>query len=136
MTGALVEKQLLKLPLLIFANKQDLPNALSPVEVQNGLGLDPIKMKFEIFKEKTDIKNYLIEEGIIKIIYDYLPGVIPGKLLESCGYNEDKLKVLGAPNILHFSRANSSIAKKIFCAVHRPRIFCATLLCCDRRWAY
>ncbi|GMH33963.1 hypothetical protein BSKO_01797 [Bryopsis sp. KO-2023] len=36
-------KELGKVPLLIFANKQDLPTALSPVEIAEGLNLDEIK---------------------------------------------------------------------------------------------
>lgn len=39
----LQEEELQKVPVLVLANKQDLPNALNDQEICNGLGLTNIK---------------------------------------------------------------------------------------------
>jgi ADP-ribosylation factor 1/2 len=46
----LTEDELLGVPLLIFANKSDLPSALSPDEILKSLKLDSTPRKFHILK--------------------------------------------------------------------------------------
>ena len=68
----------------VLANKQDLPNAVSVPEVIKSLGLDEagvqqseIKIGFTVFMKAggKHILQYALEECIVKVIYDYLPGV-------------------------------------------------------------
>jgi ADP-ribosylation factor 1/2 len=46
----LAEDELLGVPVLIFANKSDLPSARSPEEILKSLKLDSTPRKFQIFK--------------------------------------------------------------------------------------
>ena len=47
----LSEEELKDVPVLVLANKQDLPNAMNELEVCNGLGLTEIKnRKWSLFK--------------------------------------------------------------------------------------
>ncbi|PLW14311.1 hypothetical protein PCANC_10465 [Puccinia coronata f. sp. avenae] len=60
----LSEDELKDARLLVFANKQDQPNALTPAEVSEGLGLDTLKNRqWSIFKACA-IKGEGLEEGL------------------------------------------------------------------------
>ncbi len=70
-----------KLPLLVLANKQDLPNA--------------IKMRWISFLHATSLKKWLIEDGIIRVIYDYLPGICPSDLEKMGDKQKEKGRSVG-----------------------------------------
>jgi ADP-ribosylation factor-like protein 1 len=58
------EEELKKAALLVFANKQDLPGALTEAEVSNALGLDTLKQRqWSIFKTSA-IKGHGLHEGL------------------------------------------------------------------------
>lgn len=58
------EEELKKAALLVFANKQDLPGALTEAEVSNALGLDTLKQRqWAIFKTSA-IKGVGLHEGL------------------------------------------------------------------------
>ncbi|KAH8925304.1 ADP-ribosylation factor 3 [Atractiella rhizophila] len=60
----LSEEELADAKLLVFANKQDQPNAMSAAEVSEGLGLDTLKgRQWSIFKSCA-IKGEGLEEGL------------------------------------------------------------------------
>ncbi|GAA6038209.1 hypothetical protein JCM8097_005795 [Rhodosporidiobolus ruineniae] len=58
------EEELQDAKLLVFANKQDQPDAMTPAEVSEGLGLDTLKNRqWSIFKSCA-IKGEGLEEGL------------------------------------------------------------------------
>ena len=58
------EEELRNSILLVFANKQDMEQALTPAEVATELGLSAIKnRKWQIFKTSA-LKNIGLEEGM------------------------------------------------------------------------
>jgi len=58
------EEELRSAILLVFANKQDMDQAMTPVEVANELGLAGIKhRKWQIFKTSA-LKDFGLEEGM------------------------------------------------------------------------
>ena len=51
MSELLAEEKLMGLPVLIFANKQDLPNAMTAAEITDKLGLNQLRgRKVKYFK--------------------------------------------------------------------------------------
>lgn len=58
------EEELKTAILLVFANKQDMEQAMSPAEIAKELGLSAIKnRKWQIFKTSA-LKNIGLEEGM------------------------------------------------------------------------
>jgi len=58
------EEELNGVPLLIFANKQDLPNAMTSVEVSEGLGLMDIRNRQWAIFQTSAIRSSGIIEGL------------------------------------------------------------------------
>jgi len=74
--NSLAEPSLQNVPLLIFVNKQDLPNALSVNEVSQRLGLvSGTKLPWNVFVKDCGWEKYLDKGDILNYIYEYLPGV-------------------------------------------------------------
>jgi len=72
----LQEDEAQHIPLLIYANKQDLPQSLSTEEVIESLGVYvETKMDWKKFSDECELQKYVNEQGIIRCIYDFLPGV-------------------------------------------------------------
>ena len=62
LTAMLEEEELKNVPLLVFANKQDMPNALTEVEVSQGLGLHTVKdRQYHICRSAANIGEGLNE---------------------------------------------------------------------------
>ena len=58
------EEELKDTSLLVFANKQDLENAMTPTEISEGLGLTALKARqWQIFKTSA-IKGEGLSEGL------------------------------------------------------------------------
>ena len=68
------EEELRGVPLLVFANKQDLPNALDAVTVSEGLGLAAIKDRQYAIFQASATKGVGIAEGV-----DWMVDVIASK---------------------------------------------------------
>jgi len=67
----------------VLANKQDLPNALSVEEVTKCLKIFPErKMGWKKFEEECGLEQHINEEGLIRYIYDYLPGIADDNIAE------------------------------------------------------
>lgn len=67
----LEEEELRDAVLMVFANKQDMPGASSPVEVSDGLGLGLLKSRtWSIFRTSA-VKNEGLNDGL-----DWLVNVI------------------------------------------------------------
>ncbi|SCV72237.1 BQ5605_C016g08081 [Microbotryum silenes-dioicae] len=60
----LAEDELADAKLLVFANKQDQPDALTPAEVSEGLGLDTLKDRQWSIHKSCAIKGEGLEEGL------------------------------------------------------------------------
>mmetsp|Transcript_66962 Transcript_66962/g.178587 ORF Transcript_66962/g.178587 Transcript_66962/m.178587 type:complete len:182 (+) Transcript_66962:15-560(+) len=67
------EEELKGVPLLVFANKQDLPGALSSAEVSDGLGLTSIRSRQWSIFQASAVKGTGINEGL-----DWMAGVVAG----------------------------------------------------------
>lgn len=62
-----MEDQLSDLPMLIFANKQDLPHAARASELVEALELQTLRQKWQIF-ESSCLKNQGIQEGMAWLV--------------------------------------------------------------------
>lgn len=60
----LAEEELVDAKLLVFANKQDQPDAMTPAEVSEGLGLDTLKGRQWSIHKSCAIKGEGLEEGL------------------------------------------------------------------------
>lgn len=60
----LAEEELQDCKLLVFANKQDQPNAMSAAEVSEALGLDTLKGRQWTIMKSCAIKGEGLEEGL------------------------------------------------------------------------
>jgi len=60
----LSEDELQEAKLLVFANKQDQPSAMTPAEVSEGLGLDTLKGRQWSIHKSCAIKGEGLEEGL------------------------------------------------------------------------
>ncbi|GAA5935413.1 hypothetical protein JCM10213_004023 [Rhodosporidiobolus nylandii] len=58
------EEELQDAKLLVFANKQDQPDAMTPAEVSEGLGLDTLKNRQWSIHKSCAIKGEGLEEGL------------------------------------------------------------------------
>jgi len=58
------EEELRTVPLLVFANKQDIPGALTPLEVSEGLGLSAVKERQYAIFQASALKGTGITEGV------------------------------------------------------------------------
>jgi len=75
-----LEHPLLKnIPLLIFANKQDLNNALSATTIARTLEISPgSKISWNAFVNNCGFESCLNERELLQCIYSYLPGIPEG----------------------------------------------------------
>lgn len=60
----LMDNRLKRVPLLVFANKQDLPNAMTASEVAEGLGLVRLEERTWEIKACTAVDGTGIKEGM------------------------------------------------------------------------
>ena len=67
----LEEEELVGVPLLVFANKQDLPQAMSAADVSSGLGLTEIRNRQWAIFQTSALRGSGILEGL-----DWLCNVI------------------------------------------------------------
>lgn len=66
----LLEERLGGATLLVFANKQDLPGALSPIEIKEALDLDSIKTHHWLLRDCSAVTGEHLLEGMDWIIDD------------------------------------------------------------------
>ena len=64
LSSLLAEEELQTVPLLVFANKQDLPGALTPLEVSEGLGLSSIQERQYAIFQASALAGTGISEGV------------------------------------------------------------------------
>jgi len=57
----LEDKELIGVPLLVFANKQDIPNVLSPSEISSNLDLDSLQL-VQTTPNESDVASGLVKE--------------------------------------------------------------------------
>ncbi|KAI9226871.1 MAG: ADP-ribosylation factor-like protein [Piptocephalis tieghemiana] len=69
----LEEEEMKDAALLVFANKQDMPGAMSPAEVSEGLGLSLLKSRTWSIYKTSAVKGEGLNEGL-----DWLVNVIQG----------------------------------------------------------
>ncbi|ETO16222.1 ADP ribosylation factor 1 [Reticulomyxa filosa] len=61
---------------VFFANKKDLPNALTVYEVSQRLEMIPgTKIAWSVFSKDCGFETYLDDDTVLSCIFDYLPGV-------------------------------------------------------------
>lgn len=71
LTLMLQEEELKEVPVMVFANKQDMPNAMTAAEVSEGLGLTEIRNRQWAIFQTSAIKGSGILEGL-----DWLSNVV------------------------------------------------------------
>lgn len=69
----LQEEELINARLLVFANKQDQPGAMTVAEVSNGLGLDTLKARQWSIHKSCAIKGEGLEEGLDWLVTSLKP---------------------------------------------------------------
>ena len=92
----LIEPELKDVILLILANKQDLPNALSADEVQNELGMTYYHSQSpELLKSLRSATFFgMLPDGIIEIVSSYTPDIQCRPYYQGCLGSQTRCKVI------------------------------------------